>query len=53
LGSSAERCGDVTASGLNLPLVMYGIADDVVSNIICTSPDRRSMWAWLLPLQGT
>src|SRR6187551_2965788 len=52
-GSSAERVALATASGRNLPALICDIADDVVSNIICTSPERMSTCAWLLPLYGT
>ena len=44
------RRADVTASGLNLPALIWPIAEEVVSNIICTLPAIRSRCAWALPL---
>ena len=49
-GSCGERAGVVTASGLNLPALICAMAEEVVSNIICTLPPMTSRWAWLLPL---
>ena len=47
--SSGLRRLVVTASGLNLPALMLPMAEEVVSNMICTLPAMMSRCAWLEP----
>ncbi len=49
-GSSGERCGALTASARNLPARIWPMAEEVLSNIISTSPEMMSMCACELPL---
>ena len=53
MGSCGDRFGDITASGRTFPLVMWLIAEEVVSNDIWICPPRRSVSAWAEPLYGT
>ena len=48
-GKSAERVVVVTASGRNLPALMYSMDATTFSNITCTRPVSRSATAGAVP----
>ena len=48
-GNSLLRVAVVKANGLNLPALIWPMAEEVVSNMICTLPPMMSRCAWLLP----
>ena len=50
IGNSALLWGVVTARALNLPALIWPIAEEVVSNMICTLPAMMSICACALPL---
>src|SRR5262249_17352390 len=52
-GRIAERFGALTASALSRFVDVYGCADAVVVNIVCTCPPSMSLNAGAAPLYGT